>query len=378
MPAERIPIAVVSEPGKAGVKTHVIDLLSNIDLARFKVSYFYSMRRSDDAYPADIDALRARGIECTELPMDGTLGVYKDLRALLLLIGYLRRLKPAVVHLHSSKAGGLGRLACLFIHPRPKVIYTPHAMACYRSRFYLALEQILGIFTDQIIAVSASEKRDFVAWHIPNAAHAETIKLGVRLRVEPKASGESPANAGPWAVGACGRISFQKNALLFFQVAIEVLKCNQDYRFKWIGDFGDDLEAAAVRELLAAARNPPQIEISGWVSDPQAHLKTLDVFCMFSRYESFGYVTAEAMLLGVPVLAAAATGTVDLVRQEETGLLVEPRVDAIVAGLDRLRADPGLRAKLVKSARQFVSENYSVPQMVAATEAVYTRLANRQ
>jgi glycosyltransferase involved in cell wall biosynthesis len=374
MSAERISVAVVSEPGKAGVKTHVIDLLTHIDLDRFKVAYFYSLQRSDAAYPAELAALRARGIECCELPMNGTLHFLPDLRALWRLVFLLRRFKPAVLHLHSSKAGGLGRLASLFVHPRPFVVYTPHAMACYRSRFYLWLEQILGWITDVTVAVSASEKRDFIRWRIPHAERAETIRLG--LRASPSQVGlsaGSPAPGGRWVAGACGRISYQKNALLFFQVALAMLRSHPDYRFKWIGDFADDPEAQAVRELLALAGNPPQIEITGWVTDPRLHLETLDVFCMFSRYESFGYVTAEAMLLGVPVLATPASGTVDLIQHEVTGLLAAPEVDAIVATLGRLLADAPLRAELAGRAARFVTENHTIEAMVVATERQYAQ-----
>jgi glycosyltransferase involved in cell wall biosynthesis len=156
-----------------------------------------------------------------------------------------------------------------------------------------------------------------------------------------------------------------------------MLKDGKDYRFKWIGDLGDDEESKTVLNLLERSGNPQQIEITGWVQKPETHLETLDVFCMFSRYESFGYVTAEAMLLGVPVLATRSTGTIDLVRHEETGLLAEPKVKTIVSSIRLLQADVSLRARLTSNARQFIMENHTVAKLMEALENLYLKCASK-
>lgn len=373
-PARRHRIGLISEPGKAGVKTHVVGLLQNVDVTRFEIVYYYSQQRSDASYPQELAALRARGITCVEVPMDTHKSVIQNVRAFLKLVALCRAQRPALLHLHSSIAGGVGRLASLFIFPRPVVLYTPHAMAAYRSKAYLWLERILGVLTDVLIAVSPSERADFIRWRIPKARTAAVIPLGVHLPTEDAAPAEkAPRPEGTWVVGACGRICGQKNALLFFRVAVAALAQGRDWHFRWIGDFGDDPEAEAVKALLEKAGRPDRIEVTGWVSQPQPHLEALDVFCMFSRYESFGYVTAEAMLLGVPVLATPATGTVDLIQDGVTGSLVEPQADAIVAALDRLQRDAPRRAALAANARRFVAEHHTVAEMVAKTEALYAQ-----
>jgi glycosyltransferase involved in cell wall biosynthesis len=363
-----IRVAVVSEPGKAGVKTHVVDLLRGLDLDRFDVTLYYSLSRSDRDYPNQVRDLAARGVRCVEIPMRADLSPLADLRALAALVAELRRLRPRVIHLHSSKAGGLGRLASLFLRPRPRVVYTPHGMACYRSRLYLWLERLLGPLTHMPVAVSPSEKRDFIAWRIPGAGATRVLTMGVP---PPSPTGEQ--NSGDpktWYVGACGRICYQKNARLFFDLAIRMAGEGK-FRFRWIGEFGDDAEAAAVRAALDRAGWPPEIEITGWLSRPGEQLRTLDVFCMFSRYESFGYVTAEAMALGVPVVATATTGTVDLVEHERTGLLVDPNLAAVEAAVRLVASDPALRERLRIHGRHLVGEKYTVRRMVDDVEQIY-------
>jgi glycosyltransferase involved in cell wall biosynthesis len=361
-------VAVVSEPGKAGVKTHVVDLLRGLDLDRFDVTLYYSLRRSDEDYPRELHELAARGVRCVEIPMQDALAPRQDLRALRMLTAELRRLRPQILHLHSSKAGGLGRLASLFLWPRPRVLYAPHGMACYRSRLYLWLERVLGPLTHVPVAVSASEKRDFIRWRIPRARATRVLTMGVRPPSE-----EPEPTAGDtqaWYVGACGRICYQKHARLFFELAIRMAGEGK-YRFRWIGDFGDDAEAAEVRAMLDRAGWPPEIEITGWLSAPEEQVRTLDTFCMFSRYESFGYVTAEAMALGVPVVATATTGTVDLVHHEATGLLVEPSLQSVEAAVRRVASDHALRERVADQGRRMILEKHTMGRMVDDVEQIY-------
>jgi glycosyltransferase involved in cell wall biosynthesis len=91
-----------------------------------------------------------------------------------------------------------------------------------------------------------------------------------------------------------------------------------------------------------------------------------------SHREVFGVVCAEAMAHGRPVVAGAVGGLLDLVVHEETGLLVQPRdVTALRGALERLLADPELRARFGRNARKRVLEHFSWPQVTDLTLAAY-------
>jgi glycogen synthase len=93
-----------------------------------------------------------------------------------------------------------------------------------------------------------------------------------------------------------------------------------------------------------------------------------------SRREGFGVVCAEAMAYGKPVVATAVGGLTDLVRHEETGLLVPPRDPAALrAALERLLADRVLRARLGAAARDHVSSLCSWEAVTDATIDAYRR-----
>lgn len=82
---------------------------------------------------------------------------------------------------------------------------------------------------------------------------------------------------------------------------------------------------------------------------------SLDVFVHSGPHETFGQTLQEAAASGLPVVAPAAGGPIDLVGDGVTGFLVPPRdPSALADAVARLAADPGLRARQGRAARQRV------------------------
>ncbi len=360
-------ILVASEPGFAGVRRHVIDVLLHIDTARFEVCFVYSLVRADALYARDIERLRARGIECREVPMGRGIHPSRDFIALLRLRRVIAEFKPDIVHGHSSKAGFLARIAARLVRPRPRALYTAHAMACAYSKIYWPLEMLAGCLTDCLVAVSQSEAEDFKRWRIP-ARRAAVISLNVRDDYPRRARAEG----GPIVIAACGRISRQKNGLLFFKTAVEVLARHPEVRFRWIGSFDEDSEAKEVRAYIASEPPAGKVEITGWVDDANAFIAESDVFCVLSRYESFGYVAADAMMMALPVVATRVTGLVDLVVDGETGFLCEPEAEKIAPLLERLIENPGLRAEMGRKGKARLQEGFGLDKTVRQVEELYS------
>jgi glycogen(starch) synthase len=142
-----------------------------------------------------------------------------------------------------------------------------------------------------------------------------------------------------------------------------------------------------ILDLLAAANNGMKLTIAGdgplrdrvpgalgFVShDALAPLyDRAAVVAVPSRREGFGVVCAEAMAHGRPVVASAVGGLLDLVADEETGLLVPPRdVPALRAALKRLLADDELRSRLGANARRRAEQELSWDRVTDRTLAAY-------
>jgi glycosyltransferase involved in cell wall biosynthesis len=88
--------------------------------------------------------------------------------------------------------------------------------------------------------------------------------------------------------------------------------------------------------------------------------------------EGFGLAAAEAMATGRPVVAAAGGALLELVSNEETGLLVPPRdAGALRAAVERLLADPELREQLGRAARVRAEERFGWDAVIERTLDVY-------
>jgi glycosyltransferase involved in cell wall biosynthesis len=369
MTAGKIKLLVASEPGTAGVKRHVFDCLDTIDLARFDVTFAYSVYRADPDYARLRDILARRGIVLHELTMTNRLTPWADLRAIVQAARLIASLRPDIVHAHSSKAGLVFRLGAALARTGVRVIYSPHAMAAYFSVFYHAVERFLGFFADLILAVSPSERDDLVRWKIKPPNRIRVLTMGIR----PATVRAAPVS--PPVIAASGRMCRQKNALLFFE-AMELVAARVPVaRFRWIGAPDHDRETRAVENLLANSPHRARFEITGWLDDPRPALAEASLFCMLSRYESFGYVTADALQMGLAVIGLAATGTRDLVHPGETGLIVAPTATAIADAVCALLANPDVGRQLGEGARRLIEQNHALEPMIRQLESIYTELA---
>lgn len=102
-----------------------------------------------------------------------------------------------------------------------------------------------------------------------------------------------------------------------------------------------------------------------------------DLFVLNSAYEGLPHVVLEAMALGLPVVATAAGGTPEVVRDGETGVLVPGRYGTLGASLSALARDPALRRRLGRAARQWIGERLSAANMIRLTEETLFTVAHR-
>ncbi|HMO34621.1 MAG TPA: glycosyltransferase family 4 protein [Gemmatales bacterium] len=119
------------------------------------------------------------------------------------------------------------------------------------------------------------------------------------------------------------------------------------------------------------------VHFLGWQPEEviRHHLQTSDIFIVPSRYESFGLIYPEAMRWGIPVIGCRVGGVPELIRDGETGILIDPQSpDQIFQAVDRLLANDELRFRMGEAGKLHVERNFSAENMAGQVSNCYTRL----
>jgi glycosyltransferase involved in cell wall biosynthesis len=312
----------ISQPTDAGVARYVIEHARRQAAAGWQVHL---------ACPPDgwlsHDA-RAAGLTVHEWPArrDPTRGVYGEVAALGPVV---RRSRPDLVHLHSSKAGLDGRLR---LRGHVPTLFSPNAWSFEAVHGPAALaarswERFAARWTTRIVSVSEDERSRGHAIGI--RAPYEMVPNGVDLAVHRMTSGADRAAAraaldvGPEApLAVCvGRLSEQKGQDLLLQAWPAVSERLAEAILVLVGDGPD---AGTLRQSA-----PDGVIFTGAVADPRAWLAAANVVVVPSRWEGMAFVPLEAMATGRSVVAFAATGVQESI-PARAGEVVPP---GSVAGL---------------------------------------------
>jgi glycosyltransferase involved in cell wall biosynthesis len=363
----------VVEAAVGGLRRHVLDLMQGLHAIGVEQALVYSPGRADEGWWDGVRWCEKAGIRVFALNMSRQISLASDLPAGAGLFRILWSIRPKILHLHSSKAGGLGRLVAV-LTPGVKVVYTPNASPAHLSRWYVALEWILGrLRTDRLIAVSLSEASFLRSLKCVREDHIVTIESGVDVKeIEEQSRAALPVPIqGDKLVVASGRLSFQKNPGFVAEVSQLVLEQEPDTRFVWVGD--GELRHQ-FEEMLRGLGVEGAWTITGWLRNPLPIVRRAHVFVLASRYEGNGYVTLEAMLLERPVVATQAVGTVDFVIPDRTGILVaQGQTEEFARGILDLLRTPDRAAAMGRRAREH-AQQFSRSRMAEGTAALYRQL----
>ena len=129
--------------------------------------------------------------------------------------------------------------------------------------------------------------------------------------------------------------------------------------------YGDGPDKDRVEQILAKEGQGVQVRLAGRLPNSaiENELLECDVIALLSDYEGLPIALLEAMACGcVPVCLEMQSGIPELIQHDVSGLIVKDREDSFLAAMQSLAADPMLRQRLSKNARQTVVEQYSQEQ----------------
>lgn len=310
-----------------------------------------------------------------------------DVAAVLALRRTLRRLEPALVHTHSSKAGIVGRLAAS--GRETAVVHTVHGWghtpndSFGRRTALVGLERAVARSTDALVAVSRDVRDSGLALGIgrPEQYHVipEFVDYQPRdpdfVRARATARRRLGQDEGGEIVGWVGRFVDQKDPQTLAGALAELLRRRPRTHAVLVGD--GPLRDQVLQRLQAAAVDD-RVRFTGLRLDARELYAAFDVLIHPSLWEGQPRVIQEALAERIPVVASRVAGTSDLVLDGATGFLVAARDAAAVA--DRAGAvldDPGLRAPLPDEEIQRLANVHGARAARAGHLELYEQLLSR-
>lgn len=328
------------------------------------------------------------GIDVLTFPaLQRELSPRADAKAIRQLRSLIRHRRPDILHTHTAKAGGTGRIAALLAgSARPQVLvhtYHGHVLSGYFSNrwehLFRRIERLLAHLTDTLVAVSEEVRDDLVRFGVARAERFAVVPYGFALPAWSDADSEARSAIRSrlgladetFVIGWAGRLTAIKRPLDLIRTLRSVVEQGIDAVLVIVGDGELRLDAEALsRELGVSDRT----HFVGFQRDIRDWYAAVDVSLLTSANEGTPVVAIESLAAERPVVATAAGGTGTVVVEGESGYLLPiGDIDGLARRLVELARDPALRARLGAAGAADVRSRFATARMADELEAVYER-----
>jgi glycosyltransferase involved in cell wall biosynthesis len=292
----------------------------------------------------------------------------KDIKGFYEIKRAIEDFSPDIVHLHSSKAGILGRLACHSL--KLPCVFTAHGWAFTegvssgKRRLYLWIESFMAKFATKIITVSEYDRQLALNHNVGNSELIKTIHNGV-----PDYSVSLSGNVSNKLASLImvARFDSPKNQTFLIEALHELRTL--PFEMKFVGD-GPELDEC--KKLVLSLGLTNNVYFLGARNDVPNLLAESNVFLLLSNWEGLPLTILEAMSHSLPIVASDVGGVPETIQENEHGFLI-PRDDKerLVEVLKNLIESPELCSQIGRNARLRYEQDFTVNLMIDSTELIY-------
>lgn len=376
---------VITKSNWGGAQRYVFDLATSLPKGQFEVSVAFGGTGAAGAASGQLaQMLKERGIRTLFIPELGRdVSLRNDWRAYHALVTIFKKERPDIVHLNSSKVGGIGALAAR-VAGVPRIIFTAHGWPFWEKRNAFARAVIFCIswltvlLSHQTICISDFDKKH-MAWMPLTGKKIAVVHNGIpeieflqrdAAREALVGSEFAAAHAGEVWVVANGELHPNKNIVAGLEAVAAHNKRRQQKLILLV--MGNGELRAGIESYIAQHGLEEQAKLLGFVPDGKRYLHAFDIFLLPSKKEGLPYALLEAAQALLPVVASNVGGIPELIQNNVSGLLVDPtNIDGFTRALDTLVAQTELRDKMGKKLYQTVMKEFTFEHMLEQTVALY-------
>ncbi|MCA9359129.1 glycosyltransferase family 4 protein [Candidatus Kaiserbacteria bacterium] len=320
--------------------------------------------------------LNAAGIDVIPVPaFMRNMSFFNDFKSCFSLWKIIRKIKPDIIHVNSSKAGGIGAVAGRLAGDA-RIIFTSHGLTVdetwrplwQRTLIYIGTWLTLRLAHHSIMISNETLQRASDMPFMSGRVSLIHNGIGQTKFLERSAARSSLANYIPqnaiW-IGGVGELNTNKN----WSVAIKAMKTIPASVHLVIIGAGED--RMSLNQLITQEKLKDRVHLLGHI-EASPYLKAFDIFVLPSKKEGLPYVILEAGLAGLPVVASDLPGIRDIIETGQNGFLVEPTPDLLSTSLSMLVRDEGMRRRLGNNLQETVGQKFSINKMCDETFKIYS------
>lgn len=308
----------------------------------------------------------------------------KELRSMAELYTLIKKERPDVVHLNSSKAGGSGAFVARLCGIK-NIIFTAHGWPFYEPRgmVWRALvwffSYLTTLFAHHVIVVSTHDYRGARMpglMHKIHLIHTALPEIAFTSREHARMALFSPNTLEVhkddfWLVST-GEHTKNKNVCALVDALVHLRELGHNNLFLTLMSDGE--ERTQLENLVTLHGLQSHIYFTGFVPEARTFLKAFDIFLMPSWKEGFPYGLLEAGAAGLTVVASNVGGIPEVIEHGSTGYLIDPHIpESLTDALITLVTDSKKMHALGATLYTRITTTFRIDTMRAHTYALYLK-----
>lgn len=362
---------ITQSPG--GVETFILNIIKNTNSNLFK--HVVLCYKNGNLYKR----AEEYGASVILIPMTREISIIKDLKSFVKIILYLKKNPPDVIHGHSAKGGVFSVLSGWLLNIPS--IYTPHAFSYLsqvriKRKIALKIEKFLTLFNSYFLPSGEAERDRAimeVGWRKKDILNIYYNSISLNRYTN------NVNNNKKKVITTLARLTYQKNPLMFVNIAKNVLMNRDDVVFLIVGvgmGYTDELTESTKQFILLNGLEE-KIILKPWSSENEIEeiLDQTDIYFSTSRFEGLPTVLLMAYNHEIPIVATNVDGNKDVVKHGITGYLSNDEKE-LENYLNILLTNSDLKVTLGQNGRTLLAEKFNIEKNIRVLEKSYYLLSS--